>query len=153
MATAISLMKTSLMFLGDFGYPPEMVGYVTLGLGYIFMYSFLFLLFMVLMNLLTGMAVSDTKQILQKAQVLGKVEIINTISYSESVLMNNLTSLQRLGNFAKLGKVRNFFLKIVQKVLLSSGAMLFESEYMKGNSQIWKEELILESLLMSCLII
>ena len=60
------------------------------------------------------------------------------ISYSESVLLNNLTTLQRIGRIRTLGRFGNLFLMMVQKILQSSGTMLFESDYMNG-----KEELIL----------
>ena len=131
-----SLMKTAVMFLGEIDDLPDKGGNITQVLAHLYMLTFLFLMVMVLMNLLNGMAVSDTGKILQKSQVLGQIELIDTIAYSESVLLNNLTTLQKFGRIQKLGKIGNFFLIIVQKILLASGAMLFESDYMKGREQI-----------------
>jgi hypothetical protein len=131
-----SLMKTSVMFLGEIDDLPDRGGNITQTLAHLYLLTFLFLMVMVLMNLLNGMAVSDTGKILQKSQVLGQIELIDTIAYSESVLLNNLTTLQKFGRIQRLGKLGNFFLTIVQKILLASGAMLFESDYMKGREQI-----------------
>jgi hypothetical protein len=131
-----SLMKTSVMFLGEIDYLPDRGGNISQTLQNLYLLTFLFLMVMVLMNLMNGMAVSDTGKILQKSQVLGQIELIDTIAYSESVLLNNLTTLQKFGRIQSLGKLGNFFLMIVQKILLSSGAMLFESDYMNGREQI-----------------
>ena len=125
-----SLMNTAVMFLGEIDDLPTMGGNISQTLAYIFLLSFLFLMVMVLMNLLNGMAVSDTGKILQKSQVLGQTALIDTIAYSESVLLNNLTTLQRIGRKLPC------FLTIVQRILLSSGAMLFESDYMKGTEEL-----------------
>ena len=131
-----SLMKTAVMFLGEIDDLPARGGNITQTLSYIFLLTFLFLMVMVLMNLLNGMAVSDTGKILQKSQILGQKALIDTIAYSESVLLNNLTTLQKLGRVRRTGVFGNFILSIVQKILLSSGAMLFESDYMKGTEEL-----------------
>ena len=131
-----SLMKTSVMFLGEIDYDVDVGGNISQTLQNVYLLTFLFLMVMVLMNLMNGMAVSDTGKILQKSQVLGQIELIDTIAYSESVFLNNLTTVQKFGRIQRLGKLGNLFLIIVQKILLSSGAMLFESDYMKGREQI-----------------
>ena len=134
-----SMMKTVIMFLGEIDDLPPKGGNITSTLAHLYLLTFLFLLVMVLMNLLNGMAVSDTGKILQRSQVLGQIGLIDTISYSESVLLNNLTSLQKIGRIRTLGRFGNLFLIIVQKILQSSGTMLFESDYLRNG----KEELIL----------
>ena len=136
---AKSMMKTVIMFLGEIDDLPSKGGNITSTLAHLYLLTFLFLLVMVLMNLLNGMAVSDTGKILQKTQVLGQIGLIDTISYSESVLLNNLTTLQKIGRIRTLGRFGNLFLMIVQKILQSSGTMMFESDYLRNG----KEELIL----------
>ena len=105
-----SLMKTSVMFLGEIDYDVDRGGNISQTLQNVYLLTFLFLMVMVLMNLMNGMAVSDTGKILQKSQVLGQIELIDTIAYSESVFLNNLTTVQKFGRIQRLGKLGNLFL-------------------------------------------
>ena len=129
-APTSSLMQTAIFFIGELDELPTKGGNITKSLSYIYLLSFVFLMVMVLMNLLNGMAIRDTGIILQKSQIQGQTGLIETIAYTESVLLNNLTTLQRMGRKAPC------FLSMVQKILLSSGVMLFETDYMKGKEEI-----------------
>ena len=122
------------MFVGEieFGELPVKGGNVSQSLAHMYILTFVFFMAIVLMNLLNGMAVSDIGRILKKSEVIGQLATIDTIAYTESVLLNNLTTLQTIGRAVPC------ILVIVQKILIGSGVMLFESKYMKG-----REELIL----------
>ena len=68
----VALMRTSVMFIGeiDFTDLPINGGNISKTFVYLFLLLFIFLMVMVLMNLLNGMAVSDTGQILNEAVIL-----------------------------------------------------------------------------------
>ena len=58
----LALVKTSTMFVGEIEFSdiPVKAGGATGMLGYLFLLAFVFLIVVVLMNLLNGLAVSDT---------------------------------------------------------------------------------------------
>ena len=56
-------------------------------LAYVFFLTFIFLIVVVLMNLLNGLAVNDTSDIKQKAEIYSYISRVETISYMESVLL------------------------------------------------------------------
>ena len=56
-------------------------------LAFAFLLAFVFLIVVVLMSLLNGLAVSDTGLIQAKAEIVGYVSRVETISYTESVLL------------------------------------------------------------------
>ena len=58
-------------------------------LAYVFFLSFVFLIVVVLMNLLNGLAVSDIGIIQEKAEVIGYISRVDTISYTESILLGD----------------------------------------------------------------
>merc|ERR1719189_767987 len=58
-------------------------------LNYIFFLSFVFLIVVVLMNLLNGLAVSDTGAIQEQAEIYSYLSRVETISYLESVLLGD----------------------------------------------------------------
>ena len=58
-------------------------------LAYLFFLSFVFLIVVVLMNLLNGLAVSDTGIIQEKAEIFTYISRVDTISYTESVLLGD----------------------------------------------------------------
>ena len=75
-------------------------------LDYLFFLSFVFLIVVVLMNLLNGLAVSDTGVIQEKAEIVSYISRVETISYTESVLLgdpfnflSNWPALRWLSNF------------------------------------------------------
>merc|ERR1711994_855620 len=58
-------------------------------LAYSFFLAFIFLIVVVLMNLLNGLAVSDTNDIKEKAEIYSYISRVETISYMESVLLGD----------------------------------------------------------------
>ena len=87
----IALVKTSTMFIGEIEFSdiPIEGGNVSVTFGYLFLLAFVFLIVMVLMNLLNGLAVSDIAEIVSASEIEGNISTINTISYFESVLLGD----------------------------------------------------------------
>ncbi|QQP57720.1 Transient receptor potential cation channel protein painlesslike, partial [Caligus rogercresseyi] len=106
---------------------------------YVFFLSFVFLIVVVLMNLLNGLAVSDTGEIQEKAETFGYVSRVETISYTESVLLGD--PFDFLSNWPKIGWIRHipsfsflrqlyrnkYLQKIFHKVTGATGILLFYS--------------------------
>ena len=87
--TWLSLVKTSAMFVGELEFsdlPINSDSYLGM-LAYVFFLTFIFLIVVVLMNLLNGLAVNDTSDIKQKAEIYSYISRVETISYMESVLL------------------------------------------------------------------
>ena len=89
--TWLSLVKTSAMFVGELEFSDLPINATTnLGmLAYAFFLAFIFLIVVVLMNLLNGLAVSDTNDIKDKAEIYSYISRVETISYMESVLLGD----------------------------------------------------------------
>merc|ERR1719192_1225067 len=89
--TWLSLVKTSAMFVGELEFSDIPINSATYNgmLAYVFFLSFIFLTTVVLMNLLNGLAVNDTRDIKQKAEIYSYISRVETISYMESVLLGN----------------------------------------------------------------
>ena len=87
----LSLVKTSTMFVGEIEFSdiPIEGGNLSVTFGYLFLLSFIFLVVMVLMNLLNGLAVSDIAEIVNASEIEGNISTINTISYFESLLLGD----------------------------------------------------------------
>ena len=87
----LALVKTSTMFVGEleFGDIPINLDSSLTPLSYIFFLSFVFLIVVVLMNLLNGLAVSDTGVIQEKAEIYSYISRVDTISYTESILLGD----------------------------------------------------------------
>ena len=86
----MALIKTSTMFVGELEFADIPVKDVQLrGLGYAFFLSFVFLIVVVLMNLLNGLAVSDTGIIQEQAEIVSYISRVETISYTEAVLLGD----------------------------------------------------------------
>ena len=89
--TWTSLIKTSAMFVGELEFsdlPMNTNTYLGM-LAYTFFLAFIFLIVVVLMNLLNGLAVSDTNDIKEKAEIYSYISRVETISYMESVLLGD----------------------------------------------------------------
>ncbi len=87
----LSLVKTSTMFVGELEFsdiPIQLETSLT-PLAYIFFLSFVFLIVVVLMNLLNGLAVSDTGIIQEEAEIVSYISRVDTISYAESILLGD----------------------------------------------------------------
>ncbi|TRY61355.1 hypothetical protein TCAL_01796 [Tigriopus californicus] len=98
----LALVKTSTMFVGELEFsdiPVNLDGGLA-GLAYVFFLSFVFLIVVVLMNLLNGLAVSDTGVIQEEAEIVSYISQVETISYTESVLLGDPFNF--LSNWPKL---------------------------------------------------
>ena len=82
----LAIIKTFTMFVGEleFGDLP-----IKSGVGYVFLLTFVFLIVVVLMNLLNGLAVSDTGVIKAEAETYAYKAQVELISYMESVLLGD----------------------------------------------------------------
>ncbi|XP_040572206.1 transient receptor potential cation channel subfamily A member 1 homolog [Lepeophtheirus salmonis] len=137
----LSMIKTSTMFVGELEFsdiPIDIDGpYSTFSYG--FFISFVFLIVVVLMNLLNGLAVSDTGIIQEKAETVGYVSRVETISYTESVLLGD--PFDFLSNWPKIGWIRSipsisflrqmyrnkYLQKFFHRVTGATGILLFYS--------------------------
>ena len=96
----LALVKTSTMFVGEIEFSdiPIEGGNLSVTFGYLFLLSFIFLVVMVLMNLLNGLAVSDIAEIVKASEIEGNISTINTISYFESLLLGDPLGNDSYGN-------------------------------------------------------
>ena len=86
-----ALIKTSTMFVGELEFA-DVAGVINVDspmapLAFAFLLAFVFLIVVVLMSLLNALAVSDTTVIQAKAEIVGYISRVETISYTESVLL------------------------------------------------------------------
>ena len=108
-------------------------------LAYLFFLSFVFIIVVVLMNLLNGLAVSDIGIIQAKAEVIGYRSRVETISYTESILLGDPFNF--LSNWPAFKWVKNiptfsccvqlyrhpFVQNIFHKITGATGILLFYS--------------------------
>jgi len=87
----LSLVKTTTMFVGELEFSdiPINLDSDLAPIAYIFFLSFVFLIVVVLMNLLNGLAVSDTGLIREKAEIFSYRSQVETISTFESMLLGD----------------------------------------------------------------
>jgi len=81
------IVKTSAMFVGELEFSD--IPFSSNPISYILFVAFIFLVVVVLMNLLNGLAVSDTGLIREEAEVLSLKSQVDLISYWESILLND----------------------------------------------------------------
>merc|ERR1719483_643583 len=124
----LSLIKTTTMFVGELEFSDIPINLESnlAPLAYVFFLSFVFLIVVVLMNLLNGLAVSDTGLIREKAEIFSYRSQVETISTFESMLLgdpfdflsnvpsmlSNIPSGSLLRQLYRNGIMRNFFTKI-----------------------------------------
>ena len=89
--TFLSVVKTLTMFVGELEFSdiPINLESSLYPLNYVFFLSFVFLIVVVLMNLLNGLAVSDTGRIQEQAEIYSHLSRVETISYLESVILGD----------------------------------------------------------------
>ena len=99
-----SMIKTTIMFVGEieFGDLPIDLNH---WMSFLFLLSFVFLIIVVLMNLLNGLAVSDTGLIREQAEIVSHIARVDTISYTESILLGD--PLDFLGNWPPFKWITN----------------------------------------------
>merc|ERR1712066_995760 len=79
------------MFVGELEFsdipidPESSISWVS----FCFLVIFVFFIVVILMNLLNGLAVSDTGVIMEKAEIVSYTTRVETISYMESVLLGD----------------------------------------------------------------
>ena len=135
----LSFVKTCTMFVGELEFSdiPIDRSDPLMHLSYTFFLAFVFLIVVVLMNLLNGLAVSDTGLIQEQAEVVAYLSRVETISYAESLLLGDpfdflsavpavrwLSSLPSLSCCRLLHssrRLRRFF----QKITGAQGILLF----------------------------
>ena len=100
-----SLLKSFVMFVGEIDYNNIPIG-ISYGmrhgnisniLAHLFLLAFIFLISIVLVNLLNGLAVSDTGEIMKESVLLHEVSRIDTISYFETITLSNLKWIDCIG--------------------------------------------------------
>ena len=86
-----SMVKTITMFVGELEFsdipidPESTISWFSFS----FLVVFVFFIVVILMNLLNGLAVSDTGIIMEKAEIVSYTTRVETISYMESVLLGD----------------------------------------------------------------
>ena len=86
-----SLVKTITMFVGELEFsdipidPASRLSW----LSFSFLVVFVFLIVVILMNLLNGLAVSDTGVIMEQAEIVSYISRVETISHLEAVLLGD----------------------------------------------------------------
>jgi len=135
----LSLVKVSTMFVGELEFSdiPVNLESKMVPLSYLFFLAFVFLIVVVLMNLLNGLAVSDTGAIQEQSEIVSYLSRVETISYAESLLLGDpfdfLSSWPRL-NFLtyipSLSFCRQFYRNktartIFQKMTGATNILLF----------------------------
>ena len=113
----LSFFKTITMFIGEFDFEniKMMGGDISVSMSHIVLFMFTFLMVVVLMNVLNGLAVSDTRKMIKDCMVLSQISNINTIHGFESFYLGLIKIHRLFGTHPSLAK--KFF--------------LFQSSYLK----------------------
>jgi len=87
----LALVKVSTMFVGELEFSdiPVNLDSNLASLSYIFFLVFVFIVVVVLMNLLNGLAVSDTGTMHEQSEIVSYLSQVETISYAESILLGD----------------------------------------------------------------
>ena len=137
----LTLIKTSTMFVGEIEFAdiPIDIESKMSPVGYLFLLAFVFLILVVLMNLLNGLAVSDTGIIRDKAEIVSFISRVETISYTESLLLGdpfdflaNWPAFQWLKSLPSVAVCRTLFRNetirdVSHKITGATGILLFYS--------------------------
>ena len=131
--------KTNTCLLQEFSDIPIDLESKLAWVAYLFFLCFVFIIVVVLMNLLNGLAVSDIGIIQAKAEIIGYRSRVETISYTESILLGDPFNF--LSNWPAFKWVKNipsfsccvqlyrhpFVQDIFHKITGASGILLFYS--------------------------
>jgi len=87
----LALTKTWTMFVGEIDFEGLRIkgGDISTTMGYIYLLSFVFMIVIVVMNLLNGLAVSDIQKIVSESKIETETSLIETIKYLEAVSINS----------------------------------------------------------------
>ena len=115
-APLLALIKTGTMFIGelDFDDLPMDGGNLSVSIAYIFLLAFIFVIVIVMVNLLNGLAVSDTQQMINDSKIEIQISFIQAIRYIESVYLDAGKLPRFLGNIGDKDvlKVNSCFRKV-----------------------------------------
>jgi len=135
----LTFVKTCTMFVGELEFSdiPIDLESPLMPLAYTFFLAFVFLIVVVLMNLLNGLAVSDTAIIQEKAEIVAYLSRVETISYAESLLLgdpfdflSNVPTMKWMMNIPSFSCCRHIYRnkvarRIFQRVTGAQGILLF----------------------------
>merc|ERR1719430_531407 len=135
----LTFVKTCTMFIGELEFSdiPIDLKSPLMPVSYTFFLAFVFLIVVVLMNLLNGLAVSDTGIIQEKAEIVAYLSRVETISYAESLLLgdpfdflSNVPTLKWMMNIPSLSCCRHIYKnkvarRLFQRVTGAQGILLF----------------------------
>jgi hypothetical protein len=124
------------MFVGEFDFDdiPMHGGDISVSMAYIFLLAFIFLIVIVIMNLLNGLAVSDTQKMITDSKIESQISFIETIRYFESVYLDTgkIPYIMGKGINEDPLMINKFFTKHVIPMKL----FLFHSKYLKGTKTL-----------------
>jgi len=135
----LTVIKTCTMFVGELEFSdiPINLDSPLMPVSYGFFLAFVFLIVVVLMNLLNGLAVSDTGIIQEKAEIVAYLSRVETISYAESLLLgdpfdflSNVPTLKWMMNIPSFSCCRQIYRnkvarRLFQRVTGAQGILLF----------------------------
>ena len=129
-----------MMFIGEIDYNNIPIGIsygmrhgnISVLFAYLFLLAFIFLISVVLVNLLNGLAVSDTGEIMRESVILHEASRIDTISYFEAVTLSNLAWIDGIGKlFPLLDSFMQKYIAVVHK-----GIFIFHSHMASTNPKL-----------------
>ena len=131
----LALVKTTIMFVGEFEYSDFQItgGDISVTMTYLFLLLFTFLMIIVLVNLLNGLAVSDTKYIMRDSVIENQVSFINTIRFFESLYIGQM---QRFINDSEIEEDHSSFKKFFHHHIVPKGILLFHSPYLRDGRSL-----------------
>ena len=129
-----AIMKSSIMFIGEieFGDLPIQGGDVSVAMSYFFVLMFIFLMVIVLINLLNGLAVGDIIEILEDSKIENQICLIDTIRLFELLYIGEKQKIQFPDERYTCNK--NFFLRFIYRFIVPKGIFLFNSNYLKNKT-------------------
>jgi hypothetical protein len=114
----MSVMKTFVMMMGEFDVD-SMESEMTNSLTFFFLFAlFVFIIAMVLLNLLTGLAVSDTEAIKSNAEELSLVSRVRLIYEMESTLLRWYTFVEKWPKYRFLRPFINYLKSQIKNISL-----------------------------------
>ena len=131
-----ALIKTTIMFVGEIEFGDLPID-INSWMSFVFLLSFVFLIIVVLMNLLNGLAVSDTGLIREHSELVSHLSRVETISYTESILLgdprdflSNWPPFKWISNMPSLALMRCLFenktiLHLLRKLSGANKILLF----------------------------
>ena len=131
----LALVKTTIMFVGEFEYSDFQIsgGNISVTMTYLFLLLFTFLMIIVLVNLLNGLAVSDTKCIMRDSVIENQVSFINTIRFFESLYVGQM---QRFIDDSDIKAHHSPFKQFFHQHIVPKGILLFHSPYLKDGRSL-----------------